>query len=75
MSATQFWNEVAVQMGETEQEAVWHRMRALYGDTAYTLHSRQYKLVGFKRRSGEKVFAVGETWTEAVERLARKAAL
>jgi hypothetical protein len=52
---------------------VWHRIRALYGETAYTLHSRQYKLVGFKRRSGEKVFAVGETWTEAVERLARKA--
>ena len=72
MNATEFWGEVAVQMGETEQEAVWHRMRALYGRTAYPIHHRNYKLVGFIR-DGKKIFAVGDTWGEAVERLAGKA--
>jgi hypothetical protein len=49
-------------------------MRALYGRTAYTIHDRNYKLVGFLR-DDKKVFSVGDTWAEAVERLARKAAL
>lgn len=73
MNATDFWGKVYINMGiMTEQERVLIQMRETYGKTAYTEHHMNYRLVGFNR--GQRVFAIGDTWEQAIDRLARKAA-
>jgi hypothetical protein len=74
MKGTGLWIEVDESQPMTEQESTLVRMRRLYGQTAYTVHDRNYKMVGFVRHDGKKAFGVGDTWAEAVDRLARKAA-
>lgn len=59
-------------MAYTEQQRALDRVKKEHGPTGYTIHHLHYKLVGFGEGAG-KVFALGNTWDEAIQRLARKA--
>lgn len=56
----------------TAQESALDQVHKKYGETAYTVHHRNYCLVGFKR-GPKRVFSVGDTWAEAIDRLEGKA--
>lgn len=73
MNAMDLWEQVDKAMGATEQEAVLSRMRATYGRKAFTIHHLNYKLVGVKRGDRE-VYAIGDTWKQAIDRLVKKVA-
>lgn len=66
-------------MGWTEQQAALNQMQERYGDSGYTVDHLHYKMVGFfrpanKGRSSQRIFAIGNTWKEALRELERKAA-
>lgn len=57
----------------TPQEEVLYQMRSTYGKTAYTEDTLRYKLVGFKRDE-KKLFAIGNSWQQAIDGLEKRAA-
>ena len=59
-------------MSWNEQEQVLHHLTERYGSTVFTEQHVYYKLVGFLKGS-KRIFTVGNTWDEAMKRLARKA--
>lgn len=58
-------------MAWTEQERALERVQKAHGSTGYTEDHGNYRLVGFKIGT-HKVFAIGNTWQEAMESLERK---
>lgn len=57
----------------SSQQYALDRAQKKFGDSAYTVHHLNYKLVGFYPK-GKKVFCIGDSWEEALECLERKAA-
>lgn len=66
-------------MGWTEQERALAQVQEKYGKSGYTLDHLNYRMVGFFRpimhgRTSKRIFAIGNTWREALAELERKAA-
>lgn len=58
-------------MALTQQEIALKEAVRKFGRTAYVEEHQNYKLVGFGR-GRKKVFAVADTWREAIDALERK---
>lgn len=59
-------------MAFTQQQEALAKIQKLFGETAFTEDTMNYRLVGFKRGS-TKLYCIGDTWEEAIGALGRKA--
>lgn len=58
-------------MAMTDQQYALEKVRKQHGETAFTEHHLNYKLVGF-RRGVERIWTIGDTWAQAIDSLERK---
>jgi hypothetical protein len=59
-------------MAWSEQRLALDNLRKKYGPTVFVKDHVHYKLVGIVK-GAKRIFTVGNTWDEAMKRLARKA--